>query len=141
MGRILFKRQVLSGLYSLAEIDLKDELPGDSLQPFAADLAARAARRGARAAEQSRQDLLDAERAEAMLKSQAGPSAAELKASSSRSLQLLVSSRAPLSNPKACLLPAFPWPEPCFSRMQEPNYHGQNSCLRQVRTSCNDEEQ
>lgn len=64
----------------MAEIDLQGELRPETLQPFAADLAARAARREARATEQTRQDALDAARAEAMRKLHAGPSAAELKA-------------------------------------------------------------
>lgn len=87
-----------AGMYALAEIDLKGELPAASLQPFSADLAARAARREARAAEQNRQDALDAERAEAMHKSQAGPSAAELKASASCCAYL------PLGSLLICLL-------------------------------------
>ena len=78
-GKLSRDQALSAGLFSLAEIDLKNELPPDSLQPYAADLAARAARREARAAEQSRQDAFDTERSEAMRKSQAGPSAAELK--------------------------------------------------------------
>lgn len=66
-------------MYSLAEINLQHELEAEDMRTFTADLAGRATRREARAAQQQRQDERDAERAEAMLRSQAGPSAAELK--------------------------------------------------------------
>ena len=71
-------------MYTLAEINLQSELSAECLQPFAADLAARASRRDTRAAEQQRQDKRDAERADALEKSKAGPSAAELKVGNPR---------------------------------------------------------
>lgn len=70
---------VPAGMYSLAEINLQSELGEESLQAFAADLGARASRRATRAAQQQLQDEEDAERADALLKAKAGPSAAELK--------------------------------------------------------------